>query len=292
MKITQKLGFAEDSKLLIIHADDAGLSHSENRATIQALEKGLVNSYSIMAPCPWFYEMALYAQQNPQYDYGIHLTLTCEWAKYKFGPILPVSEVPSLVDENGHFYRTREELKRKASPEDVAKEVQAQIERALALGLHPTHLDSHMYSLGAHPEFFKIYRAMGKRYGLPVLMNRQLMKMVGLDPDGHLETEDHVIDHAHFGDFTLFESGRLASHYEEVIENLPPGLNLILIHPAFDDDEMKGITVDHPNFGSQWRQIDLDFFTDERNRSLIEQNKVHPITWGDIKNVLSKQEAQ
>ncbi|SHJ94546.1 polysaccharide deacetylase family protein [Pseudozobellia thermophila] len=286
MDIIQKLGFAQNAKLLIIHADDAGLSHSENRATIQALEKGFVNSYSIMVPCPWFYEIALYAKQNPQYDYGIHLTLTCEWAKYKFGPVLPVSEVPSLVDENGYFYKTREELRRKASPDDVAKELQAQIEKALAFGLHPTHLDSHMYSVGAHPDFFKVYRSMGQKFGLPVLMNGQLMKMVQLDPKSNLELHDFTIDNAHFGNFEHFENGRLSEHYRDIMENLPCGLNLLLIHPAFDDKEMKGITVDHPNFGSEWRQIDLDFFTNDRNKGLIDKNQIQLITWGDINKAL------
>ena len=103
MNLSQKLGFDKTTKLLMIHADDAGLSHSENRATIKSLTHGIVNSYSMMVPCPWFYEMAVFAKNNPQYDNGIHLTLTCEWENYKFGPVLPVAEVPSLVNEAGYF---------------------------------------------------------------------------------------------------------------------------------------------------------------------------------------------
>lgn len=174
MNAVQQLGYSEKSKLLIIHADDAGLSHSENRATMQALEKGIVNSYSIMVPCPWFYEMALFAANNPQIDNGIHLTLTCEWQNYKFGPVLPVAEVPSLVDKHGHFFKKREDLRKNASAVDVAKELDAQIEKALRLGVKPTHLDSHMYSVGAHPDFFKVYRSLGKKYNLPVLMSKFL----------------------------------------------------------------------------------------------------------------------
>jgi len=126
MNSLQKSGCPEKTKLLIIHADDAGLSHSENMATIQSLEKGIVNSYSIMVPCLWFYEMAIFAKNNPHFDNGIHLTLTCEWGNYKFGPVSPASEVPSLVDGNGYFYKTREELRKNASAEDVGKVLQAQ----------------------------------------------------------------------------------------------------------------------------------------------------------------------
>lgn len=142
------MGLSESAKLVMIHADDAGLSHSENLATIQSLEHGIVNSYSIMVPCSGFEEMATFAKNNAQFDYGIHLTLTCEWDYHRFGPVLPASEVKSIVDKEGHFFKTRRELKNSASAEDVQKEFEAQIEKAYALGLTPTHIDSHMYSVG------------------------------------------------------------------------------------------------------------------------------------------------
>ena len=284
MNSAQKLGFSEKTKLLIIHADDAGLSHSENMATIQSVENGIVNSYSIMVPCPWFYEMATFAKNNPQFDNGIHLTLTCEWENYKFGPVLPVSEVPSLADENGHFYKTREQLRENTSVADVKNELQAQIEKAIKFGLKPTHLDSHMYSVGASPEFFDIYRDLGKKYNLPVLINEQLMNIVGLNPKLSIEEGDFIIDKTYVGEFEYFSTGKLSDYYNRVLENLSSGLNLILIHPAFDDNEMKGVTVNHPNFGSEWRQIDFNFFTNEENRSKLKENNIELVTWYDIKS--------
>lgn len=288
MTLSQKLGFSENAKLLIIHADDAGLSHSQNIATIQSLENGFVNSYSIMVPCPWFYEIALFAKNNPQFDNGIHLTLTCEWEKYKFGPVLPISEVPSLVDENGYFYKTREELVKNASPSDVEKELQAQIAKALKFGLKPTHLDSHMYSVGASPEFFKIYKDLGKQYKLPVLISEQLMSMVGLNLESDIGEEDFLIDKTYVGKFQYFDTGKLSDYYKRILENLSRGLNVILIHPAFDDNEMKGITVNHPNFGSEWRQIDYDFFTNEENSAKLKAYNIELVTWNDIKNLKRK----
>jgi len=284
MNSSQKLGYPEETKLLIIHADDAGLSHSENMATIQALQKGIVNSYSIMVPCPWFYEMAMFAKSNPQFDNGIHLTLTCEWENYKFGPVLPASEVPGLVDGNGYFHKNREELRKNASAEEVARELQAQIEKALKLGLKPTHIDSHMYSVGSTPEFFKVYRDLGKKYNLPVLINKQLMEMVGLNPESTIEQTDFIINKTYVGEFVDFDKGGLSDFYSSVIENLESGLNLILIHPAFDDNEMKGVTVNHPNFGSEWRQIDYDFFTSEKTRFKLKEKNIEMVTWNDIKN--------
>ena len=283
MNIAQRLGFAENAKLLIIHADDAGLSHSENRATIQSLNHGIVNSYSIMVPCPWFYEIAVYAKNNPQLDYGVHLTLTCEWESYKFGPVLPASEVPSLVDDHGYFFKSREEVRNHATAEDVEKELDAQIRRALDFGLKPSHIDSHMYSVGAHPDFFDVYRRLGKKYELPVLMGEELLEMVGLDFRENIEDDDFLADSVFCASYEHFESGKLSDYYVRTIENLSAGLNIILIHPAFDDDEMKGVTVNHPNFGSEWRQIDFDFFTNEKTRMLLQKSNVELVTWRDIK---------
>ncbi len=69
--IQERLGYPKDAKLVIIHADDLGVSHSENAASITAMEKGSVSSASIMVPCPWFPEIAAYAQSNPSADFGL-----------------------------------------------------------------------------------------------------------------------------------------------------------------------------------------------------------------------------
>jgi hypothetical protein len=288
MNTAQMLGFPKGTKLLIIHADDAGLSHSENQATIQALSTGSVNSYSIMVPCPWFHEMALFAKTHPQFDHGVHLTLTCEWENYKFGPVLPVHEVPSLVDENGHFPKKRDVLKKQASATEVAKELSAQIEKALSYGLRPTHIDSHMYSVGSDSAFFEVYRELGKKYNLPVQVNAQLLSMVGLDPDTIIQEGDFVVDQVHLGSYDHFEKGQLGNQYMDILDNLAEGLNVILIHTAFDNREMQGVTINHPNFGSAWRQIDFDTFTSEAVKSKIEENGIKLITWGEINSLLAR----
>lgn len=283
MNIAQQLGYSKNTKLLIIHADDAGLSHSHNRATIKCLESGIVNSYSIMVPCPWYHEIAVFAKNNSDYDYGIHLTLTCEWNTYKFGPVAPLTEVSSLVDENGHFYKNRKELKKNAKPEHVVKELNAQIQKALQFGLEPTHLDVHMYSVGAHEDFFEIYRSLGKTYKLPIMINEQLIKMTGLNPNTIIDQEDVLTEKVLIGNFDLFTNGALKDYYANTVENLMPGLNVLLIHPAYNDNEMQGITVDHPNFGAEWRQIDLDFFSDSKNKSIFQREDIQLVTWNQIK---------
>ncbi|MBO9572218.1 MAG: polysaccharide deacetylase family protein [Chitinophagaceae bacterium] len=281
--MSKKLGFNENTKLLMIHADDAGLSHSENLATIQCLEKGIVSSYSIMVPCSGFREMAVFAKKNPRYDYGIHLTLTCEWESNRFGPVLPISEVQSLVDKNGHFYKKREELKKKAYVDEVRNELEAQIEKAYEFGLNPTHLDAHMYSVGTTPEFFEIYKDLGKKFGLPVLISKEMIDMASGGTGNYITDNDFVVDKLYLGEYEDFEKGQLRGYYESLFHHLADGLNVLLIHPAFDDDEMKKLTVNHPNFGAEWRQIDFDFLTSENSRSMLKENNIALISWSDIK---------
>ena len=193
MNILQQLGYPENSKLLIIHADDAGLCHSENQATIKALQKGMINSYSIMPPCPWFLEMANFAKANPQYDFGIHLTFTCEWTHYKWGPIQGKTGVPSLVNELGYFHEKRGVFKSQAKNEDIQKEAEAQIERVLNLGLKPSHIDCHMFTLGLNEEFLEIYRNLGKQYQLPICLNRDLFRLFDFEADPYLKEDLSLI---------------------------------------------------------------------------------------------------
>lgn len=274
-------------KFLMIHADDAGLSNSENRATIEVLQNGSVTSYSIMVPCAWFYEMANFALENPQFDFGIHLTLTCEWKNYKFGPILAPNQVPSLVDMNGHFHKTRELFKKNARVEEVEKELSAQIEKALSFGLKPSHLDCHMYSVAVSPEILSVYKSLGKKYGIPVLLSKELMNFVGYGAETAIEGDDLLVDSIFVGEYKFFERGRLKAFYNDVLDNLQTGFNIILIHPAFDTEEMKSITEDHPNFGSEWRQIDFDFFTSQECKMKIKENDIQLVSWREVTKLMT-----
>ena len=102
--IQERLGYPKDTKLLIIHADDLGVSQSENAASIYAMEKGSVSSGSIMVPCPWMGDIAAYARSHPNADLGLHLTLTSEWKNYRWGSVLPANQAGSLLNTAGFLY--------------------------------------------------------------------------------------------------------------------------------------------------------------------------------------------
>ncbi len=127
--LVERLGYPPGTKLIIVHADDLGETHSVNAAAIKALQGGTINSASLMVPCPWFPEIADYAKSHPDADFGLHLTLTSERVYYRWGPVAPADKVPSLVDQSGYFHHDWEENEH-VNAKEVEVELRAQIERA------------------------------------------------------------------------------------------------------------------------------------------------------------------
>lgn len=283
--LAEKLGYAPETKLLIIHADDIGLAQSVNEASILAYEKKGISSGSIMVPCPWTNDFARYYQENPQVDVGIHITLTAEWEYYKWGGISPAGEISSLLDENGYFYASVEEVRQHALAEEVEKEIRAQIERAMALGINPSHLDTHMGSVLAKPEFVQIYMKLGREYDLPVFAPRMMLMGMPEEMREMVKTEFVLVDHF----FMLNEALPGVSWmdlYKPMVEKMGPGLNQLIVHLAVDNAEMQGVAINHPAFGSKWRQNDLDLMTSKEFQDLLKEHQVQLVGWKEIKELL------
>jgi predicted glycoside hydrolase/deacetylase ChbG (UPF0249 family) len=278
--LVERLGYPRDTKLLIVHADDLGMAHSINAATIKAFETGLVNSGSIMVPCPWLPEIAGYARANPNADLGLHLTLTSEWRLYRWGSVLPKDRVSSLFDKSGYLYPTESEAAARISPKEAEAEIRAQIERAKSFGIQPTHLDSHMGTLYQTKELFEALIKVGHDHKLPMRIARGQFTSHPYLKD-LLGPNDVVIDNVISIEPSVTAEG-WANYYLEAMKNLPPGVSEMIIHLAYDDEEMKGIAFEHPDWGSQWRQRDFDFFTSDAFRKALETNNVKLITWREL----------
>lgn len=284
--LAQRLGYPADAKLLIIHADDLAVAHSENQASFKAMKEGVVNSASVMVPCPWLPEVAAYAKANPNHDLGLHLTLTSEWKHFKWGPVSDCGEMTGLVDSLGYFYDNCADFAAHARPEDIELELRAQIEKAKSMGIEPTHLDSHMGCLFfQNPTLFAIYLKMGREYGLPVMVGHDLLGALP-EPFKQAVTEkDIVIDRIFTANPEDYQKG-MAQYYTSVLQNLQPGVSTLLIHTAYDDAEMQGVSIDHPDWGAAWRQADYDFFTSEACRKLLKGQGIQLITWREVGKLL------
>jgi chitin disaccharide deacetylase len=278
--LAERLGYARDAKLVIVHADDLGMTHSVNAASMKGLESGLVNSASIMVPCPWFPEMADYVKTHPDTDFGLHLTLTSERVFYRWGPVAPRDRVPSLVDSNGYFHLNWTGTVR-IDAKEVELELRAQIERALAMGVRPTHLDSHQYRLFQNgAEIFQSALRVAHEYKLPVFMVRDWFADRPY-LESSLSAGDLVVDHT-----VTIEPGvapeKWADFYTKALKNLQPGVTVFIIHLAFDDDEMRAATRERDTWGSAWRQRDFNFFTSAEFRALVEEQNIKLVTWREL----------
>ena len=280
--IAERLGYPADSKLLIIHADDLAVAHSVDKAAFAALDERAVSSASIMVPCPWLTEVAEYAKAHPDADLGLHLTLTSEWKTYRWGPVASRDTVPSLLAPDGYFFADTMPAATHGTPEDVEHEIRAQVDRALALGIHPTHLDSHMGVLFARPELFAVFVKVAHAYGLPFLAVRvqdARAKMLSM-----LSPQDIVLDSLDMTDRRPSEDWM--AYYLGVVKALTPGVHEIIVHLGHDDSELQAITVDHPDYGAAWRQRDLNVVTSPEFKQALADNHVILIGWKDLKKLL------
>lgn len=166
----EKLGWKKGQKVIIFHIDDAGMSFDSNKGSIEALEKGVATSVSLMMPCPWIPGMVKYLKAHPEVDAGLHLTLTSEWDDYRWEPLTGINTSPGLVDEEGAMHASVGAVVENASAQEVEAEIMAQLTRARKMGLEPTHLDSHMGTLWATPDFFQVFAKVGIREKIPVLI--------------------------------------------------------------------------------------------------------------------------
>ena len=165
----ERLGYPSGKRVLIMHVDDAGMSWDSNEGTIRSIRDGVANSCSVMMPCPWVPDMVRYIKENPEVDAGLHLTMTSEWKKYRWGPLMGKPAVPTLVDEEGALWRSVALVVENASPDRIEADIRAQLDRARTMGFEPTHLDSHMGTLFADVEFLKRYIKVGVEHQIPVM---------------------------------------------------------------------------------------------------------------------------
>lgn len=277
-------------RYLIIHADDAGMSHSVNRATIEALESGVVSSVSIMVPCPWFKEFAEYAKRHPDYDYGIHLTLNSEWDVYRWGSVAPRDQVRSLLDDEGYLWDSVAQVREHARAEEVEIELRAQIDRARAWGIPLTHLDTHMGALVSRPDLVEVYVKLGVAYDLPILFFNRLDQATSEAYPALAEKFATSLSRLREQDLpaidTLlqFYGGEIPSkreqEYRDQLANLPAGVTELIIHCGFDDEELRGITS-----SAARRDQDRRLFSNPALLEELRQRGVQLITWKQLRQL-------
>lgn len=290
--LAERLGYKATDRLLIIHADDAGMCHSVNMATIRAMEKGVVTCASIMVPCPWMPEIAAYCREHPDADFGIHLTLTSEWDLYRWRPVAPIDQVPGLLDKEGFMHHSETDTARFARAAEVEQEIRAQIARARAFGIKPTHIDSHMGTLFIG-KFYPVYTKVGRDMGvMPMLVYptperiQQARDVFGFDAMAtfaELKKQGFVfLDTLKEGaEGSTLEARR--KHYYDAFRALKPGVTEFIVHLSLNDDEIRHITG---NWEARWNEYQI--MTDPRTRELIDSLGIKLIGYKDLAKLAFK----
>ena len=280
--LAERLGYSATDKLLIVNGDDVGMSHAANVASIKAMEEGLMTSGTIMVPCPWFPEIAAYAREHPEADFGLHLTHTSEWKTYKWGPVSSKDKVPGLVTEEGYFWPETINVYQHSSPEEVKIEAKAQIDKALAAGIDVTHLDSHMGVLQYNPEYHKVYHELAVEYDLPIRMaSRETLEQFGF-PDLREGLEaDGIIS----PDFLIFggpdDDETVTDYWKRILRSLNPGVSELFIHAAMDGEELRAMT-------NSWktRATEFELFTSSKEiRQIIEEENIRLIGYRELRDL-------
>jgi predicted glycoside hydrolase/deacetylase ChbG (UPF0249 family) len=230
--LAERLGYRATDRLVIVSCDDLGTCHALNEGIYDALARGVATCASLMVPGPWARHAAGRYEGE---DVGVHLTLNAEHANYRWGPI---THAPSLLDGDGGFPRTIDDLWEHADPEEVLRECRAQIERAVSWGIDVTHLAPHLSAMSLRPEFFDVELELAVQHQLPI----RLPSTVDAGfPLRKLAAEEGVVFPDHFDN--TWRAGSRARIRREIAE-LESGVTEIHIQPAIDTPEVRALSRD------------------------------------------------
>lgn len=293
----EKLGWKKGDRVLILHVDDAGMSHDSNVGTIEAIEKGVANSTSVMMPCGWVPEIVNYIKKHPDVDAGLHLTLTAEWDVFRWGPLAGKSQTPGLVDPEGCLWRTVIEVVKNASADEVEAEIRAQLDRARTMGFEPTHLDSHMGTLFATPAFMQRYIKVGVENGIPIMFPGGHNHFVAQTNPGQMGMARAagkqiwaaglpVLDDLHNFSYDWLDDEKnpekdgnyKISRYIDAIREIKPGVTMMIMHCTRPSENFPHISDSGPT-----RLGDLEAMLDPALKKAIEEEGIILTTWRELK---------
>lgn len=287
------LGLPQDARVLLIHADDVGMSWAAEDGSLRAMRDGWVTCGSAMVPCSWFPATVKHCKENPKLDMGLHLTLTSEWSVYRWGPVAGRTVVPGLVDDEGYMWRNVMQVYRgvAGASEQIETELQAQIDLSRKLGLEPTHMDSHMGTLYYNGVYFKIACNLALKNDIPFMAFKYNPEMQGVHPALGYYTQE-VADELERAGFPLLDKliqeEQVGETYEEgfekyckAISDLPVGVTLMILHLGVDSTEFKNITGRHWARDQQYR-----IFTDPKLKEHLEKEKITLIGWRELREAV------
>ncbi|MEZ5381652.1 MAG: ChbG/HpnK family deacetylase [Microthrixaceae bacterium] len=273
-ELCEAMGRSAEDRLVVLTVDGLGRSHSANEGVYSALRRGLATSAGLMVPAPWARHAA--ARYRGE-QVGVLLTLIAEADLYRWGP---VTSAPSLLDGDGGFPRTLEDLWDHADLDEVYREARAQIERAILWGFDISHLSSHQGAMERRSEFFGVYLELAEEFHLPVRLpsaadQRSLgVPLSELAAQAGVLSPDHVVN---------VRDGSARATVERALSQLRPGVTELRLRPAVDTPELRAL-------GNDWadRVGDLDVIMDAEVSVLMQRAGAQSVGWGDLRKAMQR----
>lgn len=229
--LVERLGYPPDARLVIVSADRIGTTHSSTAGGYRALQEGAATTGTIAMPGVWARHAAeLYRGE----DLGVHLTLNSELDCFRWGPI---TNAPSLLDGDGGFPRTLQDLWDHADLDEVRRECRAQLERAVLWGFDVTHLTTHMAALQQRPEFFDVLLDLAVAFDLPLRLEGAEAEANAGFPFRSLAMAEGIV----FPDHFRLVRGDARRHVMEQLADLAPGVSELSLCPALDEPEIHAV---------------------------------------------------
>jgi predicted glycoside hydrolase/deacetylase ChbG (UPF0249 family) len=290
--LLKKLGYSDNDRLVILHTDDIGMCQASLQAFQDLWDFGTISSGAVMVPCPWFPATAEYCRNNPAVDMGVHATLNSEWDIYRWAPISTVDPQSGLIDKDGFFHQWHEAVYENATPAAVASELNAQIDRAMAAGINPTHIDSHMGTI-MHPKFIQSYLDAGIKRGIPNMIPRQSAQgfwMLGMN-DATLEAYRPVLQKIEELGLPMLDGlfGMPLEHdhdhiglAKKLLSEVPAGISHFLFHPSIDTPELRALAPDWTG-----RVANYKAFISQEIKDYIKNSGIQVIGYRQIKDTLA-----
>lgn len=294
----EQLGFSPMDRVVIVNADDFGISYASNQAIMDLFKNECITSASLMMPCAAANEAAIWCEHNKIANAGIHLTLTSS-ENYRYKPVFQAFVLDSLVNEEGYFHTDSKLLEQYASPEQVQLELRAQIELALELGVDVTHLDSHAGSvmgLNTGRDFLEIVFELCEEFRLPFNLPREIVNQSFLTEVHRKRFANRIHSAEHRGillindQFGLSYDGRAGEGYDDMkkelayqLSNLKPWLSQWTVHPAILTEELIALTP-------HWKKREWEYrlCKDPEIQALFYSNNIHLVSWRAVRELQRK----
>jgi chitin disaccharide deacetylase len=270
------LGYPDDARLLIINADDFGMCHAVNAAIFRSLKEGVTCSTTLMTPCPWALHAMSLLKENPEINFGIHLTAISDSPHYRWRPFSAREKIPSLVDNEGYFFSSehREKFLAQVNLAELELEFRAQIEAVFAANLKPTHLDWHSLRIKERMDIFDLMTGLAKEYGLA-------QRVYGRSAIDKVQSQGLPTVDYDFLDSYMFGTEHKLARYAQQLRDLPEGLSEWAVHPGLDSDEL--FTIE--SGGDHSRQLDYDFLMSAEAREVIQQEGIVLLSYQPLQAV-------